>query len=44
MALGEETFLSLVRAAGRGVEAEVVAVLALLLELLDVAADNNDDV
>ena len=43
-ALREEALLGLVRAAGGGVEAEVVAVLALLLELLDVAADNDDDV
>ena len=43
-AVGEETLLGLVGAAGGGVEAELVAVLALLLELSDVTADNNNDV
>ena len=43
-AVGEETLLGLVGAAGGGVEAELVAVLALLLELGDVTADNNNDV
>ena len=44
MALGEETLLRLVGAARRGSETELVAVFALLLELLVVAADDNDDV
>ena len=43
-AVGEETLLRLVGAARGGVEAELVAVLALLLELGDVTADNNNDV
>ena len=43
-ALGEEALLRLVRAAGGGVETELVAVLALLLELGDVTADDDDDV
>ena len=44
VALGHEAFLGLVRAARGGVETELVAVLALLLELDHVAADDDDDV
>ena len=43
-AVGEEALLGLVRAVGAGREAELVAVLALLLELDHVAADDDDDV
>ena len=44
VALVQEALLRLVRAGGGGVEAELVAVLALLIELLAVAADDDNDV
>lgn len=44
MALREEALLGLVSASRGRVEAELVAVFALLLELLDVTADDDDDI